>query len=163
MIEENKMQPLSASESGRNAYYLPNCEVIEHSPAYASCLDKLRQIKEKKTNGRFTECVSAVRNGRCKAADMRQEEELKGQAVYFVARVALTIPASPNWDNYTPKSKPPHQRFVVTTHSKANQGGSYADAINAAMQTLPKPVFTAPKMVAGETPIQFARRLAAIT
>ncbi|UUZ75565.1 hypothetical protein LP414_28005 [Polaromonas sp. P1(28)-13] len=153
--------PVTASESGKNAYYLPNCNVVDHVPAYCSCLDKIKQIKAAGRSA-FHECSTAARQGRCKAADMRQEEELKGEALYFVPRAGLTQAEHggapvPSWSARMPTPKP--KRRDLST----NVGGSFADAINEAMKSLPvapRPTMPAPTMVAGETPMQFARRLA---
>lgn len=153
--------PVSASESGKNAYYVPTCDVVEHAPAYASCLDKMKQIRNK--TGKFPACATAARQGRCKAAALRQEEELKGEALYFVPRVALVRTehdgTTPVWSTRMPPPKPKRRDLP------ANVGGDYADAINEAMKSLPvapRPAMPAPLMVAGETPMQFARRLSVI-
>ena len=165
MSETSTVLPVSASESGKNAYYLPNCDVVEHVPAYCSCLDKIKSIKAR-VKGYASECASALRQDRCKAANMRQEEELKGQALFFIPRVALERTESTgepiDWSARMPTKRRP--RATPTTNRITDAGGSFADAINEAMRALPespKPTLPAPMMVAGESPMQYARRIAA--
>lgn len=172
--------PPSASASGKNAYYLGVCRHVGGNPSYAACLDKIARIA-KNDVVLCRDCVDPVKHGTCQAKNMQQAEQLAGQALYFIPRdsIATSHNKIPAWseESYQPpvpkvKATPAPAPLIAT--------GSYADAINAALKAAapaptpapaaavavvasaapvtPKPT---PAMVPGETPIQFARRIAA--
>jgi hypothetical protein len=184
-MSETKLPP-SASRSGTNAYYFGSCSVVGHSPAYCVCLNKIEKVKTRAPDAP-SGCAEAISHGRCMADSMRQSEELQGQALYFIARetIATGLAKIPAWSVETPemcKHNPhvtPAAPARAATVIAANTGGSYADAINAAVKELsaaptptpaPAPIAAAiaakpaaprPPMNPGETPMQYARRLAA--
>lgn len=178
-MSDTKLPP-AASRSGKNAYYI-QCPVVEHSAAYCACLDKLQKIRDKapSTNS-LAACEGGLRTGRCQAAGMEQAELLHGEAIYFVARETLATKPGPAW-SYESKPAP---KVLMPPKPPTAQGvridtGGYSDAINAAVRATPaqSPVAVAapipvppaapvarvspPAMVAGESPIQYARRIAA--
>lgn len=188
-MSETKHYPPSASRSGTNAYYLAKCDIAGHAPSYAACLAKLDEIE--KGSGKHTSCAVAVGLHRCQAHSMRAEELLQGRALYYVPRetIATNSDKSPAW-SVVGRIAAEQGVGITTTVPKvatpsipkppvANLGGTYADAINAAMRTLPpSPQVTvtqtpavaaaaiaqrtpAPAMQPGETPLAYARRVAA--
>lgn len=189
MNDEIESLPVSASESGKNAYYLPNCTVVEHVPAYCSCLDKIKRVAARdKGMARFSECAHAIRHKTCKALALRSEEVLMGKALYFVPRTVFAVSVSdgtgPDWHAVAAESKQRrrNERAAAKPALDLGIGGSYADAINAAFQAVPsvalpaipaalqprpvatlpvKPTVLAPMTIAGESPMQYARRIAA--
>jgi len=97
MTEEIKFYPPSASAGGDNAHYLSGCETVGRSPAYASCLFKISELKAGRRPEIYRDCHNAIEARQCRAVDMREEEELKGQAIYFFPRrppQLLTLPLS---------------------------------------------------------------------
>lgn len=175
--------PLSASASGTNAYYLGLCRHTEHNPAYAACLDKIRRLKAGDTKNIWPKCIEAIGLHTCQAQNMRQAEELAGHAMYFVPRETRgpAWSTEPTDSNRVEKAPAKEDRFH-TEHVPAAprkhapvEHGTYADAINAAMQAQPapvpapaapvaapaKPVPDAPKREPGESIIQYAARLRA--
>lgn len=184
MNDEIASLPITASESGKNAYYLPNCSIVEHVPAYCSCLDKIKRVTTRdKGVARFSECAHAIRHKTCKALPLRAEEVLMGKAIYFVSRVAFEASISdgtgPDWTRLAAESKQ-RRRSPASAAPALSATGGYADAINAAMRALPvtapasvaipaastpapivRPIMPASMTVAGESPMQYARRIAA--
>jgi len=81
--------PIEASASGKNAYYLENCAVVGHRPAYAACLLRVEKRKSGRLSTCFADCSAAIGKRECPAMRMRQEEIDKGESIYFVDRDAL--------------------------------------------------------------------------
>lgn len=205
MTEEVKFYPPAASAGGDNAFYLSGCDIVQRSPAYASCLFKMAELKAGRRPEIYRDCHEAIEARRCKAVEMRQEEELKGQAIYFFPRrppQALTLPVSVTGEfgirisNLTPshlmpKGPKPSGRLNAgaarnkpqpVAPSKANTldeellhatANGFAAAITSAVTdnkqpedstATPTPMPTPaarPALLSGETPLQYARRLAA--
>lgn len=213
-IKHDKSFPPSASAGGENAYYLKGCDTVQRSPAYASCLFKIAEYFAGRHHEIYRDCNGAIEQKRCKAMEMKQEEELKGQALYFFPRkppqaLTLSVEAAGEFgtriSNLTPSHLIPKEpktkgRFRDTVPKSAPkpaqtaldrelaQTDGYAAAINAAIaepatidmtvevkrvieitaaqaqSSAPatQGVSTArPPMQAGESPLQYARRLAA--
>lgn len=222
MNEETNFHPPSASASGDNAYYLQGCDTVGRSPAYASCLFKLDELKAGRRHEIYRDCHAAIEARQCKAVGMREEEQLKGQAIYFLPRrppLPLTLSQSVAGDfgvritNLTPphlipkelksvgrinasaaRDKPyvPQQpdtldevlmeattngfaqiltslvSDVTSEEECADMALSIKKPANPASAFVVKPTTVAaaqpaarPAMMAGETPLQYARRLAA--
>jgi hypothetical protein len=196
------MNPISASESGKNAYYMGHCRHTEHNPAYCACLEKIRRVKAHERVDPV--CADPIRLGTCQAVHMRQAEELAGEALYFVSREdwqkgmaklppwAVPVDQSPVTERPVPQMTEAQKRVhggmkssgAFGVEAAVTLGGSYADAINAAMKSsvapisppvsAPKPTPSpspAPVTVAstqislprlpGESPIAYAKRRAA--
>lgn len=189
------MDLISASESGKNAYYLGHCRHTHQNAAYCACLDKIKRVK---ANDRVDPvCADPIRNGSCQAVHMRKTEELAGRALYFVSREdwqkGLTklppwaVPAdqSPVTDRPVPQMTEAQKRVrggmrssgAFGVEAAVTLGGSYADAINAAMKSSVAPVVVNPEptpvaapqtpsapdiaRLPGESPIAYAKRRAA--
>lgn len=189
-IKHDKSFPPSASAGPDNAYYLKGCDVVQRSPAYASCLFKITEYQAGRRHEIYRDCSTAIEQRQCKAMGLRQEEELQGVALYYFPRKPpqeLTLPAKTAGDfgvrvsnltppHMTPKDPKSVGRFMATVVPKkpvdaldreldaASTG--YAEAITAAVaelnapQPAPQPL-SRPPMEPGETPLQYARRLAA--
>lgn len=183
---EKKFYPPSASAGGENAHYLNGCDIVEHSPSYSSCLWKISEIQAGRINELHKCCAPAINDGRCKAVGMKQEEELKGQALYYFPRQFLMNRVI---TNLTPASEMPSvsrmkSKFVDVVHKAKPKdihvdGGGFADAINAAIQEtsdqafkeaadeafdipIGSPTLPAQPSLVAESPLQYARRLAAL-
>jgi len=79
--------PPSASADGkRNAYYT-QCKAIESTKPYAMCQYIIDHQNDGSMATIYSDCLNAIRRGNCAAVGMREEELLKGQAIYFVERV----------------------------------------------------------------------------
>lgn len=187
------------SQHASNAYYIPRCDFVERSPSYASCLWKITENAAGRSANypSHADCVPHIEAKRCKACGMQQQEELAGVAMYFFPR---QFHQNQVVTSLTPADQIPraasHKRGLPDPVHRASKGAApaprvdvastrndYADAINAAMQTLadppapapaPEPKAAAPElpvpqvkpalpaMLAGESPIQYARRTAAL-
>jgi|GEM_PF-2657083 len=207
-IKHDKAFPPSASAGGDNAYYLKGCETVQRSPAYASCLFKITEFEAGRSHDIYRDCHEAIRMRKCLALGMREEEQLKGVALYFFPRIppqVLTLPLTTTGEfgvrvsnltppNLLPKDPKPAGRFHAGVNKSpvkdkataldrelaaADQG--YAGAINAALEDLAAPAspdikvrmqevikVTAasiqpakPAMQPGESPLAYARRIAA--
>ena len=207
---DHKTWPPSCSASGDNAYYLPTCEFVARSPAYASCLFKIaeNQAGRSEQHPSHRECCAPIEHGRCRALGMRQEEDLKGVALFYVPRQKLASTALPNRPRFDVALPPMQTKSVMPplpTTPTAPQvtaikptvpvepDNAYAAAINAALHetakstAAPTPVATIaapsglppsplpvtrlstttpapsrPARLPGETPLQYARRCAAL-
>jgi hypothetical protein len=140
--------PLSASLSGKNAYYLGHCRITEHNPAYAACLDKMRLVKEGRAREVWPACSEAIRLGTCQAVTMRQTEELAGEALYFLPRdTAGNAVRAPAWSreptdanraekDIAQRADPYHSEHVKVPDKRTGHidTGGFADAINAELK-----------------------------
>jgi hypothetical protein len=165
-MTDTTILPPSASESGKNAYYLGGCKIVGQAPAYCACLDRLKNL------AKHSDCDRAVRDHACQAKNMRAEELLQGKALYFIPRGAPSLGKSPAWS-----VEPPAKTGTPTTGTIDT--GGYADAINAALSPVPatmavttlamspaKTIATTtylnqPPINPGESPIAYARRCVA--
>lgn len=182
IITHDTKYPPSASAGGDNAYYLKTCKTLERPASYAACLSRLSDIDAGQTNERTMECAKSLREGRCVAAGMREQEHLAGAALYFFPRNSSKpyLPVKVAGDfgieitNLTdpaliPKSHQP--RPIVVPKKPVSvldtiDTGTYADAINApapAAVMKPKQPITkddlAKLALPGESLIDTAKRL----
>lgn len=220
-INHDKHYPPSASAGGNNAYYLKGCDTVQRSPSYAACLFKIAEVGAGRESDYNRECAVAIRSRQCGAANMRQEEELKGQALFYFPRIPPQLQHLPfavagdfgvRITNLTdpaliPRDATPRAPRNATMAPAKSSGQSandkqldaelgaipddYAAAINAAIAAMPAPPqpkpapakaaaapappavlspatksiptsSARPPMAPGETPLQYARRLAAL-
>ncbi|MDL2284429.1 hypothetical protein LJC19_04730 [Oxalobacter sp. OttesenSCG-928-P03] len=134
--EHNVTYLPSASRGGDNAYYLNGCDTAGHCPAYAACLHKINMVESRRDAEVINQdCTTEIRKGRCKALHMRQEEDLKGVALYYIPRASVK-----QWDELalTREKREPKKRSVISTkmHAKSILDSidqtSFADVINQA-------------------------------
>lgn len=151
-FEDAENYPVESSASGENAYYLNNCEVVGHRPAYCVCLRKIEERKNGALATVYSDCSAAIGKKQCPAQRMRKEELAEGRAIYFInrrkvnafrqyeeemerQRLSVTPPAKdkPRTERVSKPSQPePTQHFLdVAT-------GDYADAINRSLATQEK-------------------------
>jgi hypothetical protein len=79
--------PASVSADGkRNAYYT-HCKALEATKPYAMCQYLIDHQNDASMAVIYGDCFTAMRRGNCAAVGMREEEQLKGRAIYFVERV----------------------------------------------------------------------------
>lgn len=184
-METTVKQPPSASAGGDNAYYLPRCELVERSPSYASCLWKINENVAGRSADypSHADCIGPIESRRCPALGMRQEEELKGEAMYyfprqFINQIVITsltpadqIPKRTEFKNRLPdpihrgpKPVPASVAPRIKRIEPVEPVTDYAAAINAAMTSLATapvaPAAARLAMLPGETPMQYARRRA---
>lgn len=183
-FQDDEQYPAEMSASGDNAYYIEQCSVVGHRPAYASCLCKVADRKEGRLQAAYAECSAAIGKKMCPAQRMRKEELAEGKAIYFISRIKLraysderagitgqSMPATPFIDTLG-KSK----GAAPIKPAKADpfaMGGSYADAINAALKpaepkrpepevtnaTIKEKVSARPAMLPGESLMAYAKRV----
>lgn len=152
-FEDGEIYPAEASEQGCNAYYLPGCEVAGHRPAYAACLKKIADRKNGRLATSLSECSAAIGKKECQAQRMRKEELVEGRAIYFLNRNKLRSfmqyqfeMERQHWASVSlgrdDKKKATSKHRAVTQsptapppikHFLDMNTGSYADAINAAL------------------------------
>lgn len=191
--QEKKFEPIEASADGKRNAFSSHCAVVTQMMSYPACLwrQNVLAAPDIRTPADWSPCADARRTGRCNALSMRQEEELKGHAIYFVERglVRRTLDAAREWgtstlDKFVSKTvaapaKPAPAPAPRKADSMLDVMGetSYADAINLAAATpAPTPTTAAPAPVApkpasvppmtlamqpGESPLAYARRLKA--
>lgn len=208
-IVHNTSHPVTASAGPDNAYYLHHCAEIERGPAYTACLSRLKDIDAGRSNERTAQCEKAVREKRCVAHGMREQEQLAGSALFYFPRSNKPfLPASVAGDfgvlitnltdpalipKKTAKALPKpvdvvDKELAVDVLSKAIGNAAQSPtglttvadvkkAIEAmpaaslpplppmapsqtAAQIVAETTSTAPKIQPGETPLQFARRMA---
>jgi hypothetical protein len=154
----NDTHTLEDSASGKNAHMLA-CNAIGQRMSYAACLNRIKVVQsDQRAPADWSVCKSALGCRQCPAKDMRDDEIEAGHALFFVARedVQNAVAASRDWVSSWDKPAP-KRRAAKTALDAAGDLGTYSDAINAAPRTS-KPI---PVALAGETPVQMARRLAA--
>ena len=190
--QEKKFEPIEASADGKRNAFSSHCAVVTQMMSYPACLwrQNVLAAPDIRTPADWSPCADARRTGRCNALSMRQEEELKGHAIYFVERglVRRTLDAAREWgtstlDKFVSKTvaapaKPAPAPAPRKADSMLDVMGetSYADAINLAATPAPTPTTAAPAPVApkpasvppmtlamqpGESPLAYARRLKA--
>jgi hypothetical protein len=103
-MTEAVIHPASLSaDSKRNAFYT-QCNVIGESKPYAMCLYLIERKNDSSLQTLYRECTGAIKCGKCPAIAMKDEEQLKGQAIYFIERArgaavvaqqAAWVPAKP--------------------------------------------------------------------
>ncbi len=188
--QEAKFEPISASADGKRNRYSRRCDVLGQVMNYAACLWRQGVLSKPdiRTPADWAPCGEAARCGRCNAVQMRQEEELKGHAIYFIDREAKqTLSAEararimPSYDKSSreaprrPAVSAPTVPAARPTSVSASAvldmaGDTYAEAINAMVAAPATPPAAAPRgaaplpkidMLPGESPLAYARRLRA--
>ncbi|WKZ86378.1 hypothetical protein N5B55_05330 [Ralstonia pickettii] len=184
---DDSFYPPSASASPSNAFYLRGCDVVQHRPAYCSCLAKIEARQHGGLDSMYAGCSTAIGHKTCPALSMRSEEELAGKAIYFVNRDKLRAFADEQAGQVTPSlskvsesSLKPAPRPALKRPAESSifptMADGYAAAINAGIAELnkrtpapasvpeqPKQVVSLPSMSPnpGESMVEFARRMAA--
>lgn len=196
---EQKFYPISHSADGKLNAYSHRCDVVSQMMNYAACLWRINVLSDAsiKTPADWASCGEAKRFCRCPAANMREEETLKGHAIYFRPReevrktwmpTATWTPSKPSASKYeavsitkpAPARPAPAPAKPKSMFDAMGEGSDYASAINAAASDptpapAPKPaaavqgpakpagesLLKAMPMQPGESPLAYARRLAA--
>lgn len=156
--------PIAASADGKTNSFCLQCKKAEQSMSYAACLNRIAVVQGDNAPKDWAVCEQAVRHGLCIANDMRMEEELAGRSLYFRAREVLqaVTDTARKWfmpGDGTPAARAPRRKTVGL--GDLGDMGSYADALNAAAAAPAEPPKPLPVALAGETPLQMARRMAA--
>lgn len=156
---QDEFYPASASADGhKNAFHLGNCDLVGHRPPYASCLFKLNEWKVRGLGAACASCATAMARNECPAQAMRAEELLAGKAIYYIDRARLQSQndgreeqtqarlndllisggVSLRKANMSLKASPKPATIVAKPADFMDaQQGSYADAINLAVQEQP--------------------------
>lgn len=168
------LNPSVSADGRRNAFVL-HCKPLEQRMNYAACLARVDLIATGTFPKDLNSCDSQCSLGRCIAKDMRQEEQLQGRAIYFLARTGVREAAEKVIDyarerianvvaKVTPKRSATPARAAATSllDTLASTSTDYADALTAAATELktaatprPSPVIDVQR---DETPLQAARR-----
>jgi hypothetical protein len=155
--------PAAASASGKNAYYLGNCECVGHRPSYAACLNKIELRKAGRLSSSLAECSAAINRRECPAQRLRDEELSAGKAIYFIDRAVLTASNDERTalesDRITrlmagERPEPARRPARKTTEAApaAPAMPTYADAINAALKEARSAPTAAPKPIPKPAP-----------
>lgn len=144
-FKDPEVYPLDASKSGKNATHINGCTVVGQSQPYAACLKRITDYEAGDQLESMRDCTRAIGGPACRAWVMRQEEVKAGSAIHFTNRdklrayVDLIASDRPRLNVGSvaaiPQSTPPHKAAPLTEALT----GSYADAINATIQTLSSP------------------------
>lgn len=125
--------PVTMSESPYNSYYLKHCAIVERPPAYASCLAKINSIEAGRISDLSPECTAAIESGRCEALGMREQEKLKGIALFYYPS---TFFRNMKINNLTPQEDLPRAGtgpakipFVSSDPRAANFAGRYREYV----------------------------------
>lgn len=88
---EATLDDITLSARGDNAFHLAGCQHVQHSPAYAACLNRLRLFDENRGNlpAIHRACEQPINNGMCQARRMRKEELVEGKPLYYVPRARI--------------------------------------------------------------------------
>jgi hypothetical protein len=186
IVKHDTHFPASASAGGDNAYYLKTCATLERPAAYAACLSRLSEIDAGSSNERTAECAKSLREGRCVAAGMREQEQLAGAALFYFprnpskpflpAKIAgdfgieitnLTDPALIPASHRPARPARPAPAAPAPAEPKSIldsiDSGGYADALNAPAAPQPKKAITKDDLAKlakpGESLIDVAKRL----
>lgn len=144
-FKDTEVYPLDASKSGRNATHINGCHVVGQSQPYAACLKRIADYEAGDSLESMRDCTRAIGGPACRAWAMRQEEIKAGSSIHFTNRdklreyvelIASDRPAA-SVGYVAPRRDPtPPQQLAPLTSALS---GSYADAINATIQTLSSP------------------------
>lgn len=144
-FKDPEVYPLDASKSGKNATHINGCHVVGQSQPYAACLKRIDDYEAGDSLESMRDCTRAIGGPACRAWGMRQEEIKAGTSIHFTNRdklreyvelIASDLPrASVGYVAPHRDPTPPHKTAPLTEALT----GSYADAINATMQTLSSP------------------------
>ncbi|MGV2866440.1 hypothetical protein [Achromobacter sp. AGC39] len=175
-----EFHPPAASACGKKNAFHHRCAKVGHSRAYAACLWILDRAAARELNSNYSTCSAAISDRGCPALSMRQEEELKGQAIYFTPShvVATGAPAAPRPAPQAPTASRPASPPKKAAGPGLAVVGTIADAINnyvaAGAASIASPLAECAKRFEGvdlpraftnfprpgESPLEFARRLA---
>jgi hypothetical protein len=141
-FKDPEVYPLDASKSGTNAHHINGCRVVGQSQPYAACLNRIAEYEAGGAIESMGECRRAIGGPACEAWKMREEENKAGKALFYVNRAKLQeyvgLIASDRPQQRSSDDKP--ARASTPPQPDATSGsGSYADAINATIQTLSSP------------------------
>ena len=180
MDDLTTFEPVSASADGARNMYSLQCDATGQRMNYAACQWRQGVLAKPdiKTPADWNKCAESARHGTCPALLLRKEEELAGKAIYFDDRNIFrkATDAAKRWvSNVTslPSGITKRDPAVVARHTGGSMldalgdTGSLADAITAAASEPAAPVARvipiapAPVALAGESPLQMARRIAA--
>lgn len=141
------MVSIDKSADGRaNAYHV-QCPLMGHCRPYAACLRLVEQRQAGKGSLLYSSCMTAIDNRVCVAVSMREEEKLKGEAIYFIERegIGSTPPAkhSRAETKAAPASMPRVESKPIDKPARKNKSAlidristeDYASAINAAVKS----------------------------
>jgi len=182
MTDSIVIHPVSASADGKRNAYCLQCKKAEQSMSYAACLNRIAVVRSGADVPKdWNVCDDALRFHQCAAQTMRDEEELAGKSIYFVARdlLAAAGDAVRKWfmpgDPKTSRPAPEARRKARSMFDSMGDAGSYADAINGMSASegaelmgrattapaAPVKAVVLPQALPGESPLAMARRLAA--
>lgn len=184
---EVKFEPITASADGKRNRFSRRCDVLGQVMNYAACLWRLGVLSKPdiRTPADWAPCGEASRCGRCNATNMRQEEELKGYAIYFTdaaARAPLVRTSANTWGVAPPAStgavlerpaakaliapSPPVVQRRAASAMDVMGSDSYAEAITAAvvvskpaLASSPAVVVSKPALVASPAVVVFAPKV----
>jgi hypothetical protein len=139
--------PAVSADAKRNAFYT-KCPEQQSTKPYAMCQYIAANKGDASIKTLYGDCITAISRGRCVAIGMREEEQLKGQAIYFIERVkgAAVVAAQTAWTSpLTEKAnRAARSKYVapqVSTPAPAPKkttfefdGNIYAAALNAAVK-----------------------------
>ncbi|MDP9155277.1 MAG: hypothetical protein M3O74_13615 [Pseudomonadota bacterium] len=130
------LPPSLSADGARNAFYT-QCKELQTRRPYAACQHILNNRSEESVERIYGDCLTAISRGRCCASDMRDEENLKGQAIYFTERVkgAAVVAQQEAW--VAPKRG--YQR------NKYTEGAPAIPAPKAGLRPMSATAATAPK------------------
>lgn len=165
---------LSDSADGKKNLHFLRCPVVGHCRPYAACLSLIAKRKARELDRAiYADCSTAIKGGSCPALGMRQNEELAGHALHFTANPKVEGYAPPEMEVVLTSRKKvaPAPSAAPEKHSLLNgiSTASYADAINGHIETAQSQPVATPVVRpviesqprAGETPLEFARRVMA--
>jgi hypothetical protein len=164
------IEPITSSADGKRNSYSFHCLHIGQSMSYAACLwrQEVLGAPKVKTPEDWAGCDQARRCGTCPALTMRNEEIAAGKSIYFEARDAWRRAASQVRQWVGPSRlatavkavsdfvSPPPKKKEADMLDAIGDMGSFADVVTEAA----KPVAPIPVAIAGESPLQMARRIA---
>lgn len=161
------IEPVSASASGRFNAFSVRCQALGFTNLYAGCLARLGALDAPgvKVPADWNDCRSTRSAGRCEAARMREEELLKGKAIYFQPRSVPGEAPKTAWvstpTRHTAAAPSPKAAKVGSISSMGSAGViSYGDLVNAMVReelksaSAPARSPAAPPATPSATPIQ---------
>lgn len=142
--KDDEVYPILYSAGGINAYSF-FCDLVQQRRSYCVCASKV-DANKRGNELRGLECADHVGRGHCPAIKMRQKEEEKGAAIFFINRTKFQE-FHARKAGQTVKPLPPRAGVTLPkltdlpripapkrpTHVLDVQQGTYADAINAAI------------------------------
>lgn len=178
---DNALEPLAYSADGKRNSFTLACTPTGQSMNYAACIWRQNVLANPKTitPPDWNVCKQAREEGRCTALIMRKEEELAGKSIYFRCRKTIMAASAAAREWIMPKGEPYPARPAAAHRAAAapksmldamGSMGDLSDAVSAVARS-PDAVATAPvktpdaprprivTALAGESPLQMARRL----